>query len=905
MSFALILLLGLIRLGTSAEEQNTLYFRISEEQPSRSHVGDVLQAAKLADQYSPDVLPRLRFRFRGPDPLFEITETTGEIRTRRVIDREQIADCMYSASCVINQEVMITPYAYFKIIPIQIQIDDINDHAPEFPQPRITLDISESVSRNTTFSIPNAEDPDSGVYGVSRYELITPTDMFGIRVTALPDGSKDLSIIVLKQLDRERENFYSVEIRATDGAKPPKSGTLTVDISVVDFNDNNPVFDKELYEAQIYENLEINTPVVQVHAKDKDEGINGMIVYAFEAHTQANFGSFFGLHNGSGLIYVKGNIDYETHKSFHLTVVAHDLGQNSLPDYAKVNIDIMDLNDNAPEISVNTFTESRYARVPENVAPGHTVAYVGVSDPDSGRGGNVTCVIDNNNFRIQLRLNSGTTGYEIVSAREFDREDEEDYLVVIRCQDHGSPPQTSSVRISIRVTDVNDNAPYFRPNSTLFAVSVNENNNIGDTIIKMNTTDRDVMQNSAIRYYLKPLGDTPENAVAIDLITGVVTAKIEFDFETRKFYQYTVIAGDQGEPARSATTTLDLNIVDQNDGFPHFLKTSYSFSVLENQVANTDVGTITAVDSDSPPFDEIIYSLQSMGDSYKFYIDPDSGLITTSTILDREESAIYHLVAIASNKGSARVKTTVNVTVYVRDENDNPPVMIFPNESNNTIQVPTTMSVGHYVIQIEAADPDDRINGELSFAISSGNEDGIFGIDPETGAISAARAIKKRHLAKQILILKVTDHGEPERRTFARLTLVFNQSVPLSGAAAGALLGQDTLVILIVAAIGGCVFIVTVIALAICCVRRSRRDKNKKEHVYNCRAEEAKKALSSPDSRGSSTSDGFPESDRSVDTCIGGKTKDKAKKEVTFSVDMDDGWPLNSDKAVIEVSDFD
>ena len=898
MAFVLALVLCVLLSCVHAEE--TVHFWIPEGQPTRTNIGNIIQASNLSSTYAPEILAKLRFRFREPDPLFEIIETTGMIRTRRVIDREELDDCMYSTSCVMSQEVMVKPYTYFKIIPIEIRIDDVNDHAPQFPQSRLTLDISESVTVNTTFSIPTAEDPDSGVFGIYRYELITPTDTFGIKVNSLPDGSKDVRVIVLKSLDRENYDFYSIQIRAIDGGNPAKSGTVTVDISVVDSNDNSPVFDKELYEAQIYENLDIDTPVIQVHARDHDEGANGVVYYSFEPHTQANFGQFLGLHNGSGLIYVKGPIDYETHKSFHLTLVANDLGKNSVPDYTKVNIAIMDINDNAPEISVNTFTDNHVGRVPENVLPGHTIAYVGVSDPDSGRGGNVSCDIDNSNFRIQVRPNSGSVGFEIVSAKQFDREEQQDYIVVVRCEDHGSPQQTSSVRVSIRVTDANDNTPYFKPNSTLFAISVNENNKIGDIIIKMNTSDRDTMQNSAIRYSMEAIDDTPENAIAIDLITGVITAKVEFDFETRNFYQYRVIATDQGDPPRYAVTTLNLNIVDQNDGFPHFLKTSYSFSVLENQIANTDVGVITAVDNDSPPFDEIIYSLEPVRNSYKFHIDPNMGHIVTATILDREESAVYHLIAVAANRGSPQVKTTINVTVHINDENDNPPHMIFPTDTNNTVQVPTRMSIGYHVVQIEATDPDENINGELKFAISSGNEDGIFAIDSQTGAISAAASIEKGNGRKQTIILKVMDEGEPERRTFTRLTLVFNQSVPISGTGGGALLAQDTLVILIVAAIGGCVFIVIVIAMAICCVRRSRRAKDKKGHVYNCRTEEAKKALSGPDVRGSTSSEDSHGSDKSIDTGIG-KTKDKAKKEVTFSVDMDDGWPMQNEKTVIEV----
>ena len=380
----LLLLLGLLLLqvrpsrgavgGTSRRRRQSeiLHCQILEELPAGTLVGNIITDARLNLKYNGSELSKLRFSFLTQPDLdreyFAIETATGIITTLDRIDRDKL--CSSMSQCFVKFDVAVRPVKNFQIIKVTVEIQDVNDNAPFFPQSRITHQISESTLPGTSFSIPAATDPDSSANGVQRYELVSSSTKFELKVRETADGATDLRLVLMDELDRELVDFYQVKILAHDGGEPAKSGSVLIDISVLDANDNDPIFENATYEVSVRENIPIGTTIFRVRAKDPDKGSNGEIVYQLSRHTQQNYGDLFDIDSTTGEIFVKGPLDYEDGAIYLLSVTAFDSGPDSLPAHATVVVRVQDMNDNAPQITVNTLTTSGDAQVAENTPPG-------------------------------------------------------------------------------------------------------------------------------------------------------------------------------------------------------------------------------------------------------------------------------------------------------------------------------------------------------------------------------------------------------------------------------------------------------------------------------------------------------------------------------------------------------
>ena len=901
---------------SAAQSNKPLEHTIREEVAPYTKVIDIVHETKLDEKYDEDVLDVLQFSFRsstGHAQYFTIGANTGIIRTSQRIDRESV--CPYSDTCDLNLDVTVRPLQYFQIIKVTVHVEDINDNVPTFPIPdgKIRMDIAETTMPGAMFSILSADDMDSGLFAVQRYEMEGNIDKFELKVTDHFDGSKDVRLVLKEKLDREEEDHYSIRIVATDGGDPPQSGELSVDITVSDANDNNPHFDNYQYEAQIYENLPAGTTIIRVHAVDPDFGPNGQVVYSLAPHTQADYGNLFAIHNLTGEVYIKGTVDFEEENVYHLTVMASDLGANSLPAFTKVIIHVLDKNDHAPQITINALTSSGEGQVMENEPVGTFVAHVAVSDPDLGINGEFACSILGDKFSLQELFGHE---YKITTNKVFDREQLTEEMVTLQCSDKGSPPKTATKHLMVNIVDANDHTPVL-PKAPYFAF-LKENNTLNDLIIKINATDQDTGKNAAIKYRVEGMADTPTELVSMDLISGVIRANTIFDHEKRQYYQFLIIASDHADEPRTATATLNLTIVDDNDEYPVFGQRGYSFEMNENEAANTKVGFVHATDGDSYPFNKILYSIDTQkSNTDAFDIDTHTGQIITNRPLDREVRDTYHLVVVASNEGFPQINATVNVTVYVLDRNDNAPTIIYPTPKNNTVSISNRVPKGYLVTRIEASDKDLARNAKLSYDIANGNEDNLFMIDHLTGALSvSAESFKKIDHKIMKLVIIVKDDGEPDEKiSIADLNIEVDKRVPFEEASArtGILLLEGSNLMILIGVIAGVILVIIIITVSTCCFR-ARQRRVKKAHQYNCRLE-ASKSLSN----GSITKDGLHSSScsengsqQSIDNVhvIGLKTKERVKKEVTFSLDMDDAfidkipanWPLRpSDSKVIKV----
>ena len=526
-----------------------LHLSIMEEIPHNTIISNIKQEAGLDQQYDTDILELLQFTFfiqpEVNDTHFGINQS-GHLYTVGRIDRESI--CPLQPDCTVTLDIAIKPIEYFQIIKISMDILDINDNTPTFPYKTLWLNISESKSQGTSFSLPSAVDTDSELNSIQSYTLLSSSELFELTLSQTIDGSTDVEIVLRGELDREVMDHYILEVLAANGGEPSKSGGLTIQINVMDINDNPPMFDKPIYEIYVKENTEVNTSIIRVIATDPDLDVNAQTYFEFDLDTHNHYGNAFAIDTQSGIISLQGDLDYENSKSHLLVVLAKDKGSDPLTSTSQIVVMVTDVNDNAPEIKVNTLTSSRVPEVVENLPENTFVAHISVTDKDTGVNGQVTCVMENDqNFKL---VNLYQAEYQVTTGKVFDREVVAEYHVMILCSDRGQIPLTTASSIEVQVTDANDHTPVFT--SQVYSTAIGENNALETFIAQLQATDSDIGDNGQITYEVSP---EYKHFVAIDHSTGIVTAAISFDYEHILSMTIVAKASDRGVPSMSSTCT--------------------------------------------------------------------------------------------------------------------------------------------------------------------------------------------------------------------------------------------------------------------------------------------------------------------------------------------------------------
>ena len=818
--------------GAQGPQRIALVYSMVEELGADTIVGNIGTDSKLVERYGADVFGNLKFSFLKQDEpnrdYFDIDPTTGLLKTKRIIDREKL--CSEKEDCVLKFDVAISPVPirYLEVVAIQVKIRDKNDNAPTFPKSRMSLAISESVMPGVSFVIPAARDPDSGPNGIQGYDFRSPTRKFELRAQNTSDGSWDLKLVLREQLDREDRESYTLRVVAKDGGTPPRSGQLTVEVSVVDANDNPPKFNNASSDVTVREDAKVGTVIIRVRATDKDRGPNGRVTYMLSQDTVDRFGSLFGINNQTGEIYLKGALDYEKDKIYHLIVIASDQGGlDSVSTHARVVVRIKDVNDHPPRITVNALTPSGQVQIPENAEPSTFVTHISVEDSDKGENGEVTCSLRDRNFDIQRIYQNEYTIFTVGGS--FDRERQATYSLTLECHDHGDPPLRSAKRIVVKLLDENDHAPVFIQD--VYGMTVRENNSVNAQLLQVNATDKDEGPNAEITYILHP---DARGLVKVDPKTGMITTNSVLDYEKMHTFRFRVIAQDNGKTKLSSTATVTLDIVDINDESPIFVLPNYNFALYENTAAGSEVGRVVATDPDSNPYNRVTYTMRAdIGSRGTFEINPDSGVITTRRVLDREYQSQYGLTVLAGNRGFPFTTSSVSVTIYVSDRNDNAPMVEYPNPINNTVQVSYMAPVGYIVTRVMATDSDYSVNARLDYSIAKGNLDDLFAIDPLNGAITVNQNLEAFGGRRYRLMLQVKDNGVPQKVAVATFNIVVNKTMSLishrkAGTNNNRLQIAPSQTIIISMGVASAILIILLI-VAIVLVKRKREKRNHRD----------------------------------------------------------------------------
>ncbi|XP_028838474.1 protocadherin gamma-C5-like isoform X17 [Denticeps clupeoides] len=661
-------------------------YTIPEELKEGSVVGNV--AKDLGLQISDVTGRKLRIASQSEKPFFTVDVGRGALVVNERIDREAL--CGQSAACILPLEIVIeNPLQLHRL---EIEIQDVNDNAPQFPLEVITLKIAESVTPiGARFPLEGAVDPDVGSNSLHSYTLEN-NECFRLNVKVLEDGRKVPELILDRALDREKQGVHKLVLTALDGGSPVKSGTTLIQVNVLDINDNEPKFEQAKYRATLKENSERGVSVLQIKATDLDEGPNSEIQYFFGAHTSDTVKRIFGVNQDTGEIKVIDKIDYEESKLLTFDVTAKDKGTPELDGHCSVQITVIDENDNAPEVVLT----SPPSPVNENAAVGTVVALVKVRDMDSG-----------DNGKVNIRVSAGSpfelrpsfdNHYSLVTNARLDREINPEYDVEIVASDSGSPPQTTKQIIHVKILDVNDSPPVFA--QTSYDVYVKENNAAGVSLFSVSASDQDKDKNAKIVYSIldTKLKDVPVlSYFYINAENGTLYSMNSFDYEKTKLFQVVVQATDQGSPPLSSNVTVHVFILDQNDNVPAVIYPSTLMGSVSHQrmprsaKAGHLVTKVTAVDADSGHNAYISYRLADATDSSLFSVNLYTGEVRTKRSVSEQDDSSQRLILEIKDNGEPVQSTTVTVEILL-EEGLHEPVSDFRPKSSEAERKSTKLT---------------------------------------------------------------------------------------------------------------------------------------------------------------------------------------------------------------------
>ncbi|ELK02978.1 Protocadherin gamma-A9 [Pteropus alecto] len=638
---------------------NLIRYSVPEETEKGYVVGNIskdlgLQLRELAER-------GVRIVSRGRTQLFALHPRSGSLVTAGRIDREEL--CAQSAPCLVNFKVLVEDEV--QLYGIEIEVTDINDNNPKFQAENLEVKINEITAPGTRYPLPEAVDPDVGLNSLQNYQL-SPNHHFSLDVQTGDDGTINPELVLERALDREEEAAHHLVLIASDGGEPRRSSTVHIQVTVLDTNDNAPVFAQPIYRVTVPENVPLGTRLLTVRASDPDEGANGEVTYKFWKISEKQ-SPLFQLDENTGEISTAKSLDYEDCAFFEMEIQAEDGG--GLKGWTKVHISVEDVNDNRPEVIVT----SLFSPVREDAPQGTVIVLFNAHDGDSGKNGQVVCSIQES-LPFQLKK-SVEDYYRLLTSQILDREKTSEYNITVTATDRGTPPLSTEIHITLHVVDINDNPPSF--SQTSYSVYLPENNLRGTSIFCVTANDPDSNENARVIYSLAEdiiQGAPLSSYVSINSNTGVLYALRSFDYEQFRDLQMQVRARDSGDPPLSSNVSLTLFVLDQNDNAPEILypalPTDGSTGVeLAPHSAEPGylVTKVVAVDRDSGQNAWLSYRLLKASEPGLFTVGLHTGEVRTVRALLDRDALKQSLVVAVQDHGQPPLSATVTLTVAVAD----------------------------------------------------------------------------------------------------------------------------------------------------------------------------------------------------------------------------------------------
>ncbi|XP_030315244.1 protocadherin alpha-3-like [Calypte anna] len=657
-------------------------YSVSEEAKVGTVVGRVAQDLGL--EAGDAEARRLRLVAQGRRASVEVSGASGALVVSSRLDREEL--CGKSAPCALRLEVLVE--RPLRVFHVELEVTDINDNAPVFPADRKNLSIAELSVPGSRFPLEGASDADIGSNAQLSYTL-SSTENFALDLQRSDEYRESLFLVLTKPLDRETVPVHRLVVTASDGGRPSLTGTMELVISVLDANDNAPQFNQSVYKVQLPENAAERTLVARVNATDPDVGSNADMTFSASNSYPAKGLNLFSLNPKTGEIRLTGGLDFEDVRSYEIQVEATDKGTPPLSGHCKVVVEVLDVNDNAPEVRVTSLS----VPVSEDASVGTVVALLSVWDGDSGANGRVRCFVrPSSPFGLVSRL-SGS--YSLVVREALDRERVSEYEVEVLAEDGGSPSLSGRRGVRVPVSDVNDNAPSF--SQAVYTVLTRENNAAGAELGRVWARDPDEAGNGRVRYSLSEavVGGwrSASSYVSVDAESGRVWAVQALDYEEVQVLEFEVRAVDAGEPPLSGNATVQVFVVDENDNAPSLLPAAGGGAGVEagggaggsleawsvegssgavpplwawaswGSPAGQVVAKVRAVDADSGYNAWLRYELWEPRGKVPFRVGLYSGEVRTTRALEESDGPRQRLVIVVRDHGEPPRSVTATLSV--------------------------------------------------------------------------------------------------------------------------------------------------------------------------------------------------------------------------------------------------
>ncbi|XP_020860647.1 protocadherin beta-2-like [Phascolarctos cinereus] len=677
----------LVLLGVSGAASEPQQFSVVEEMERGSFVGNVAKA--LGREVGELSNRAARVVFKGNKEYLQLHPKTGDLLLREKLDREEL--CGSAEPCVLPFKILLeNPFQVFRS---ELRIQDINDHSPVFLDTEMVLKIPENTSPGTVFLLENAQDLDIGSNSLQNY-TISPNSHFHIQIRGDAERMKYSELVLDKTLDREKQPEFRLTLTAVDGGAPPRSGTAQVLVLVMDINDNAPVFSQSRYDVQIPENSPIESLIATVSAKDLDAGNNAEISYSL-FHASESIRKTFQLHEKSGELRLKDKLDFESVQSYIVNIQATDGG--GLSGKCTIVVQVKDLNDNPPELTMSSFTSP----IPEN-SPEIVVAVFSISDADSGENGRIVCSIQDD---LPFALKSSFENfYTLVTEGALDRENKDEYNITIMVTDLGSPRLKTEHNLTIFISDVNDNPPVFSQRA--YKLHLQENNSPALHIGSVSASDKDSGINAKVTYSLLPpeTGDLPLfSYISINSDNGHLYALRSLDYETIQAFQFTVRAADGGSPSLSSQAVVQVLVEDENDNSPVVLYPLQNGTAPCNDLVPRAaepgylVTKVVAVDRDWGQNSWLSYQLIKATDPGLFTLLAHNGEVRTARPISDRDTIKQKLLVLVKDNGQPSLSTMATLNVLLVDGFSEPYVKI---QDSNKEQVQNDSLTLYLVISL-------------------------------------------------------------------------------------------------------------------------------------------------------------------------------------------------------------
>lgn len=704
-----------------------------------------------------DVVYSISSTSTNPLP-FSIDPESGELIINATLDFEQLTfyNIQVTASNPDGQQSATTTTF--------ISITDENDNPPVFNDTVYFGNVTEHSAAGTAILTVTASDADSGDNGEVVFSIVSGNFFNLLAIDTIGNGLGVVRVAAIADINREVINSFNLTIRASDLGSPQMEDFAQVVIMVDDINDNAPVFLPSFYIASVREDTAPPFKVVMVFAVDLDQfdTPNSEIDYEI---TGGNVGNAFSLNridNNNAQLQLVGLLDFETLPTYRLIITASDRGTPQLNGTGEILVLVTDVNVEPPVVDGN-----QTVSLSELTPVGSQVARINATDFDSPQ---ITFSINavkaegvngDNMLGMFLINNQGV----ITLAQPLDFEQSVYYEIEIIVSDG---TLSSTTTITVNVTNENEFTPVF---VNLQPLQVREELPNGTVVGTVTATDTD--RDSNIVYSI--IMEGPSSMLfTIDSQTGLIRTNqlldreelVEQDLFLPSDDSAAVVrvqAVDSGMPSRFTIAEVTIMLEDVNDNEPMFdtITDGFKAFVFEERPAGTLVVNALARDLDLGSNGEVNYILEVLdlpeGSSPPFEIDPNTGLVTTTVRLDREEVSSYAIFIQASDGGSPSLSTNATVNVTVRDVNDNAPIFF---QSSYELSVLEDTVVPQQLLQVEADDADMGNNAQITYRIreaTPANSANLFSINPNNGTLSLVGTLDFEIRSSHRLIIAADD----------------------------------------------------------------------------------------------------------------------------------------------------